>query len=109
MAFDEKLAGRVRKLLSGHDGLAEKRMFGGLAFLINGNMSVGVLGDDLIVRVAPDTTTVALREPGVRVFDMSGRPMKGWLLVGPSAIDKPASLAKWIRRGVEYASSLPVK
>src|SRR5215813_1847079 len=109
MAFDEKLADRVRKLLGSQDGLAEKRMFGGLAFLVNGNMSVGIHGDELIVRVPPETTDAALRDPGVRLFDITGRPMKGWLLVGGDAIKKPASLAKWIRRGAEYASSLPKK
>ncbi len=109
MAFDEKLAGRVRKLLGSQDGLAEKRMFGGLAFLINGNMSVGIHGDELIVRVALETTNAALQEAGTRLFDITGRPMRGWILVGATGIDKPTSLAKWVRRGVAYASSLPAK
>jgi hypothetical protein len=109
MAFDEKLADRVRKLLRGQDGVAEKKMFGGLAFLINGNMSVGIHGDELIVRVPPETTNAALQEPGARLFDITGRPMRGWLLVGGAGVGKPTPLARWVCRGVEYASSLPAK
>jgi TfoX/Sxy family transcriptional regulator of competence genes len=109
MAFDEQLAGRVRKQLNSPAGLSEKKMFGGLAFLINGNMSVGVHGSELIVRIAPETTDNALHEPGARPFDITGRPMKGWLLVGEPEIKDAASLKKWVRRGVEYASALPKK
>jgi TfoX/Sxy family transcriptional regulator of competence genes len=109
MAFDEQLANSVRNQLGRKAGLVEKKMFGGLAFLINGNLSVGVHGNDLIVRVAPESTDAALKESGARVFDLTGRPMKGWLLVGGAGINDPASLAKWVRRGVEYASSLPRK
>jgi len=109
MAFDEQLANSVRKRLGRKSGLVEKKMFGGLAFLINGNMSVGVHGNELIVRVAPESTDATLKEPGARVFDLTGRPMKGWLLVGGAGINDPASLTKWVRRGVDYASSLPKK
>jgi TfoX/Sxy family transcriptional regulator of competence genes len=109
MAFDEQLASNVRKHLGRKDGLVEKKMFGGLAFLINGNMSVGVHGSELIVRVAPASADAMLKEPGARVFDITGRPMKGWLLIGGTGVSAPASLAKWLRRGVEYASSLPKK
>ena len=109
MAFDEQLAKSVRKLLDRQAGLAEKKMFGGLAFLINGNMSVGVHGNELIVRIAPEETDTALQEPGARLFDITGRPMKGWLLVGAAGIKAPKSLAKWVLRGVAYASSLPKK
>jgi TfoX/Sxy family transcriptional regulator of competence genes len=109
MAFDEHLAQRVRKQLSRRAGLIEKKMFGGLAFLINGNMSVGVHSNELIVRIAPDETDALLREKGVRVFDITGRPMKGWLLVAGSELKDDASLAKWARRGADYASSLPSK
>jgi TfoX/Sxy family transcriptional regulator of competence genes len=109
MAFDEQLANRVRKQLGPKAALVEKKMFGGLAFLINGNMSVGVHGSELIVRIAPESSDVALKEPGARIFDITGRPMKGWLLVGGAGVDDPASLANWVRRGVEYASSLPKK
>jgi TfoX/Sxy family transcriptional regulator of competence genes len=109
MAFDEQLANSVRKQLGRKAGLVEKKMFGGLAFLINGNMSVGIHGNDLIVRLAQEATDSALKEPGARVFDLTGRPMKGWLLVDGTAVNDSASLAKWVRRGVEYASSLPKK
>ena len=109
MAFDEQLANRVRKQLGHKAALIEKKMFGGLAFLINGNMSVGVHGSELIVRIAPESSDAALKEPGARIFDITGRPMKGWLLVGGEGVNDPASLANWVRRGVEYASSLPKK
>ena len=109
MAFNEKLADQVRKLLGDASGLAEKKMFGGLAFLINGNMSVGVHGEELIVRIDPASTDAALKEPGARLFDITGRPMKGWLMVGGAGIKEARSLAKWVRRGVEYASALPKK
>jgi len=109
MAFDEQLASRVHKQLSGQAGLVEKKMFGGLAFIINGNMSVGVHGSELIVRIDPETTDAALQEPGARLFDITGRPVKGWLLVGGPGIKTPASLAQWVRRGVEFALSLPKK
>jgi hypothetical protein len=109
MAVDEELAGRVREALGGVDGLAEKRMFGGLAFLVNGNMAVGVHGDDLIVRLAPEQTEQALSEPDVRVFDMTGRPMKGWVLVGAGATASEDGLGAWVTRGVDFAESLPPK
>jgi TfoX/Sxy family transcriptional regulator of competence genes len=109
MAFDEQLAGKVRKLLGRKTGLTERKMFGGLAFLVNGNMSVGIHGNELIVRVAPEATDAALKEPGARVFDITGRPMKGWLLVGGPGVRDPESLLKWVRRGADYASSLPKK
>src|SRR5438477_8388260 len=99
MAFNEQLADRVRKQLKGTQGLLEKKMFGGLAFLIHGNMSVGIHGDELIVRVAPEATDIMLKERGARLFDITGRPMKGWLLVGDAGIKETRSLAKWVRRG----------
>lgn len=109
MALDEQLASRVRTQLGSQAGLAEKKMFGGLAFLINGNMSVGIHGNELIVRIDPATTDATLQEPGARPFDITGRPMKGWLLIGGPGIKTPESLAKWVRRGIEFASSLPKK
>ncbi len=109
MAFDEQLADRVRSQLASRSGIGERKMFGGVAFLLNGNMAVGIHRDELIVRVAPESTEAALKEPGTRLFDLTGRPMKGWLLVGASAIKKPDALAKWIARGIDYASSLPKK
>lgn len=109
MAFNEALATRIRALVAGEAGLTEKRMFGGLSFLINGNMSVGVHGEDMIVRIAPEGNDSALREPGVRPFDITGRPMRGWLYVTGSSVGDKRSLSKWVNRGVSFARSLPAK
>jgi hypothetical protein len=113
MAIDEGLATRVRDLISGlidsEGGLAEKKMFGGLAMLLHGNMAVGVHGDGLIVRTDPAEQDELLAEPGARVFDMSGRPMKGWIVVGADGCAEDGDLARWVARGVTYARSLPPK
>jgi hypothetical protein len=109
MAYDEILAGRVRAQLGRLDGLSEKKMFGGLAFLLSGNMCCGVNGDDLIVRLAPEQTDDALSRAYTRVFDLTGRPMKGWLLVQPGGLETEAELAGWVRMAVEYASTLSAK
>ena len=109
MAYDEALAGRVRKLFDGVGGVVEKKMFGGLAFLIHGNMSVGIHGSELIVRIEPTAMDDALKKPGVRIFNMTGRPMKGWLLVSAHALTQDKALGEWVSRGVSYARSLPPK
>ena len=109
MAYDEGLATRVRDVLGNRPGLVEKTMFGGLAFLVRGNMACGVRGDDLMVRVSPEVADAALAEPGVRPFDMTGRPMKGWLLVTPDGHAEDDDLRRWVGRGLAYASSLPPK
>ena len=109
MAFDEALAERVRATVADVDGVVEKRMFGGLAFVLNGNMAVGVHGEELIVRLAPEQTEEALAEPDVRVFDMTGRPMKGWVLVGQEATASEDGLGAWVTRGLDFAESLPPK
>lgn len=111
MALDDALAARVRPLLAKVQvqGLVEKRMFGGLAFLVRGNMSVGIHGSELIVRIDPDETDQALKEPGTRIFDITGRPIRGWLLVSGDALRTQAALERWVDRGVSYARSLPAK
>lgn len=109
MAFDETLADRIRKRLGKHAGLAEKKMFGGIAFLLNGNMCVGVHGKDLIVRLDPEKTEKALSEPNTRRFDLTGRPMKGWMLVEPPGLASDADLKKWIDIATKFAASLPKK
>jgi TfoX N-terminal domain len=109
MAYDEALATRIRKQLGKRAGLAEKQMFGGLAFLLNGNMCVGIHGKEMIVRLDPADTDAALKDRHVRLFDLTGRPMKGWILVGPTGLKTPAALGKWVRVAVEYAGSLPRK
>lgn len=109
MAYDEELAERVRDLLSLRADVSERRMFGGIAFMIAGHMACGVHADDLIVRLDRDESERALAEPNVRVFDMTGRPMKGWLLVGPEATATDDGLAGWVEAGADYAASLPAK
>ncbi len=109
MAFDEALAARVRDVLSATEGLAEKRMFGGIAFLVNGNMCCGVHGDELIVRLAPERAEDALDQPHVRVFDLTGRPMKGWLLIGPGGVANEDDLSSWVDQAIAFAGSLPAK
>ena len=109
MAFDDALAERLRDRLRDAAGVHEKKMFGGLAFLTDGNMTVGVHGDDLIVRIAPDDTPTALAEPGVRPFDITGRPMRGWILVAREGVRTEDELARWVRDGVRFARSLPPK
>lgn len=109
MAFDERLAERIRKRLGKRKELAEKKMFGGIAFLLNGNMCVGVHKQDLIVRLDPEETDEALSQPHTRVFDLSGRPMKGWILVESSGLKDEKALGKWVSISVDYAMSLPKK
>jgi len=111
MTYSEAQAARVRKELAGRPGLIEKQMFGGIAFLLGGNMAVGVHGEDLIVRVDPAQTDVLLREPGAKPFDLSGSrgPPAGWLLVAPSGYRTDVALRTWVGRGTAYASSLPKK
>jgi hypothetical protein len=108
MAFDEVLAGRIRDQLADAAGVVEKRMFGGLAFLTYGNMTVGVHGDELIVRISPEDTDGALAEPGVRLFDITGRPMRGWILVAGEELDDDG-LGRWITKAQGYVATLPPK
>ena len=110
MAYDEDLANRIRELIAGEPGVTEKRMFGGLAFLIGGNMSVSASGQGgLMVRVAPEDTDGLLREPHAAPFEMRGRSMQGWLRVDAEGLRTTRQLAPWVRRGVDYARSLPAK
>jgi TfoX/Sxy family transcriptional regulator of competence genes len=109
MAYDEELAHRTRELLADEVGLTEKAMFGGLAFLLDGNMSVGISGEELMVRVGPDATADVLSRPYARIFDMGGRPMKGWVLVAPAGIKTKRQLHNWVRRGIQFARTLPPK
>ncbi|MFG2550043.1 TfoX/Sxy family protein [Streptomyces sp. NPDC048581] len=84
-------------------------MFGGIAFLYRGNMAVGVTGDELMVRVGPDATDAALTRPGARIFDMTGRPMRGWVVVAGSAVAEDDALGAWIDEGHAFAATLPPK
>ena len=110
MAYDEDLANRIRELIAMESGLTEKKMFGGLAFLIDGNMSVGVSGQGgLMVRVDPAETDALAGKPHARPFEMRGRSMQGWLRVDAEGVRTKRQLEPWVRRGVDYARSLPPK
>jgi hypothetical protein len=109
MAFDNALAERIRKRLGKRSGFTEKKMFGGIAFLLNGNMCVGVHGNELIVRLDPEQSNKALSEPHTRRFDLTGRPMKGWILVQPGGLASDGDLDKWIDTSTRFAGSLPKK
>ncbi len=110
MAYDEDLANRLRELIGGEPGLTEKRMFGGLAFLINGNMAVSASGQGgLMLRVDPDETDALLAKPHAQPFEMRGRIMQGWMRVEPDGLKTRAQLQRWVARGVGYARSLPSK
>lgn len=109
MAYDEGLAQRLREALADENGLTERRMFGGVAFMLDGNMAVGVSGDELMVRAGPDRFDEALARPHARIFDLSGRPMNGWVLVAPAGTADDADLADWLEVGASFARSLPPK
>ena len=109
MAYDEDLAQRVRAQLAAATGVTEKAMFGGLAFLLHSNMAVGLSGEELMVRVGPEASDAALDRPHTRPFDMTGRPMKGWILVAPEGVAGERELAAWVAQGVAFARSLPAK
>lgn len=110
MPYDRELADRLRLSLGGEPGVSEKAMFGGLAFLVHGNMAVAASSDGgLMVRVEPKQTESLLQEPGARRFSMRGREMDGWLLVEAAVLDDDGALRSWIDRGVAYARSLPPK
>jgi TfoX/Sxy family transcriptional regulator of competence genes len=108
MAADPKLVARIRRRLVKH-GAVEKRMFGGVAFLINGHMCLGVHGDELIVRLSPESAEKLLTEPGARPFDLGGRPIKGWLLVSGENLRGSSALTKWTWRAISFALTLPGK
>jgi TfoX/Sxy family transcriptional regulator of competence genes len=110
VAYDVELAERIRALIAG-EPVQEKKMFGGLAFLLNGNMSVAASGQGgLMVRVDPAETDALLAEPGAAEFDMGGRgPMKGWLRVDDDVLGDDETLGAWVSRGVAYARTLPPK
>jgi TfoX/Sxy family transcriptional regulator of competence genes len=109
VAYDQHLAERVRARLHRTPGIVELRMFGGWGATLHGNMAVGVLGTDLIVRVGPDRYEQMLSKPGVRPFDYTGRPMTGWVYVGGGSVRSGRALNAWVDRGVSYAASLPPK
>jgi len=109
MAYDEHLAERIRMILGSVDAVTERKMFGGIAFMSGGNMACGVIGDELMVRVGPESHDDALREPHVRVMDFTHRPIRGMVYVGVPAITSDADLERWVSRGTSFARSLPPK
>jgi hypothetical protein len=109
MAYDEHVAQRIRDIVGDEPGIDEKKMFGGLAVLLDGNMAVGVSGEELMVRVGADAFDEALTHVGVRPFEMSGKRMKGWILVGGHGIAEDEDLHYWIGIGMDFAGSLPPK
>lgn len=109
MAFSESLASRIRDALARKRNIEEMKMFGGVGFLLNGNMLVGVWKNSLIVRLGPDNYEDALLEPHVREFDITGKPMKGWVMVEPEGVEDNEQLAGWIERAVKFVKTLPKK
>ena len=108
MAYNQKLADRIRSQLDGIPFI-ERKMFGGVGFLIGGNMACGVNKDDLIVRVEPERHGTLLKKPHAKPFDLTGKPMKGWLLVEAEGCKTEKQLGAWVKEGIEFASTLPPK
>lgn len=109
MAFSESLAQRIRAALAGKKGIAQKKMFGSVCFLLHGNLLVGVWKDSLIARVGPEAGEQALREDFIRPFDITGKAMKGWVLVEPDGIESEEQLQGWLARATEFVKGLPRK
>ncbi|MCA9922619.1 MAG: TfoX/Sxy family protein [Anaerolineales bacterium] len=109
MAYDEKLAERVRTLISGAPGVVEKKMFGGVGFILHGNMACGIHKDSLVVRIGPEKYADVVMQPQIRPFDITGRPMKGWILVDQAGVIEDADLQHWVEQGLSFAGTLPPK
>jgi TfoX/Sxy family transcriptional regulator of competence genes len=109
MPYSKSLAARVRQALAQRKGIVEKKMFVGVAFLMHGNMLVGVWQDSLIVRLGSENGEAALSEPHVKQFDVTARPMRGWVMVEPDGTDSDGQLANWIQRAAEFVGTLPAK
>ena len=109
MAYDEKLADQIRKMLARHKGITEKKMFGGLCFMLRGNMCCGVDKDRLVIRVGPQYYQKALSEPHARPMDFTGRPLRGFVFVSRGGYKTAPSLRKWLKRSADFALSLPPK
>jgi hypothetical protein len=109
MAFDASIADRVRPLMRRKRGFAEKKMFGGVGFLLDGNMCVGVWKEFLIVRCGPDAYQDALQRRGVREFDITGRAMAGWVMIEPVGFRDDAELTEWVTLAVDFVRTLPGK
>jgi len=109
MPYSESLAERVRHILAGRRGVAEKKMFGGIGLLLGGNMCVGIWKTSLIARLGPEQAAEALKQPCVREFDITGRPMKGWVMIDAEAVETDKQLAGWVEQAVVFVGQLPAK
>lgn len=109
MAYDENLADRVQKIMAPIPNMVAKKMFGGIGYLVNGNMAFGIIGESLIVRVGPVRYQEALSQPHTSVFDITGRPMTGWVVVDPQAFGSDGALKSWLGVGVDFVATLPAK
>ena len=109
MVYDEQLAARIRAEIGSLPGFSEKKMFGGVGIMLNGNMCCGVHGDGMIVRLSPEQAEAALHQAHTRLFDLPGRPMKGWIVVQPEGLGTELALARWVQMAVQFASTLPAK
>lgn len=109
MAYSESLAERIRQVLGRQRGITEKKMFGGVGFLLHGNLCVGIWKKSLITRLGPEQAKAALREPNVGEFDITGRPMKGWVMIEPAGIETDEQLINWIQQSTAFVDTLPRK
>ena len=109
MAYNESLAQRIRDVLGERPGLVEKKMFGGIGFMVHGNMACGVHKEALIVRVGPERYEEALARPHTKLFDITGRPMRGWVMVTSDSYESDEALEDWVQQGLDFALSLPAK
>ena len=109
MAYDEKLAGKIDASVTGWTGLSTKRMFGSIGWMLNGNICVGIWKDSLIVRCGPVEWPKLLQKPHVAKFDITGRSMRGWLMVRPAGLASPSALREWLQRSRDFVRTLPAK
>jgi TfoX/Sxy family transcriptional regulator of competence genes len=109
MAYSEQLAERIRDALGGRPGIVERKMFGGVAWMLGGNMACGVIGEDLLVRLAREDAAAALAEEGVKPMEFTGRQMRGFVLVDAATIEEDEELGRWVDTGADFALSLPSK
>jgi hypothetical protein len=109
MPYSDSLAQRIRHALRGRRGVVEKKMFGGVGFMLHGHLCVGIWKDSLITRLEKDDAKAALDEPHVKPFDITGKPMAGWLLVEAAGLESDAELGPWLERSIDYVKTLPKK
>lgn len=109
MPYSESLAQRLRHILKGHHGFLEKKMFGGVGFLLQGNMCVGIWKNSLIARIDPDQYESALSQTHVQEFDITGRPMRGWIMIDPDGLDTDDQLFHWVQAAIDFVGALPKK